>query len=256
MRLARPQCPDGSAAIARRFGVSVKALRLYEKVGLLKPARDEHGWRSYGRAACERLAQIVALRELGLSLANIAELIGGGQTLGAVLAAQERSLVEQQARTEAALAIVRRVSERVGAGEALDPSALAELLRRTKATRLRWTPELTSLAETIFDEHQRRRLGARAPDIDVRWAEIYDELARLAPGGDPRSPEARSLGERSVALIERMTGGDSSTWRAMERFWRSGLASPATAEALPMTQSQWLFLYEVIHQLRHEMEAN
>jgi len=254
MRPSRSQFPDGAADIARRFGVSVKALRLYEDMGLLKPARDEHGWRSYDRAACERLAQIVGLRELGLPIAKIAELIGGGQTLGTVLVAQERALEEQQAKAGEALAVVRRVRERVAAGEALDLSALVELVRRTKATRLRWTPELTSLAETVFDDDQRQRLTARAPDIDIKWAEIYDDLARLAPAGDPGSPEAQALGERSITLIERMTGGDANTWHAMEKFWRYGLANPITAKALPMTQGQWAFLYEVIHRLRHGRE--
>lgn len=31
---------------ARRFGVSVKALRLYERRGLLQPLRSEAGWRT------------------------------------------------------------------------------------------------------------------------------------------------------------------------------------------------------------------
>ncbi|HRD47212.1 MAG TPA: MerR family transcriptional regulator, partial [Caulobacter sp.] len=39
---------------ARRLGVSVKALRLYEKRGLLTPPRTGAGWRVYGPAEMAR----------------------------------------------------------------------------------------------------------------------------------------------------------------------------------------------------------
>ena len=43
------------AETARRFGVSIKALRLYESRGLLKPLRSEAGWRTYGPDQIARL---------------------------------------------------------------------------------------------------------------------------------------------------------------------------------------------------------
>ena len=36
------------AEAARLLGVSAKALRLYERHGLVKPLRSENGWRTYG----------------------------------------------------------------------------------------------------------------------------------------------------------------------------------------------------------------
>jgi DNA-binding transcriptional MerR regulator len=60
---------------ARRFGVSVKALRLYEQRGLLTPLRTEAGWRTYGPDQIARLHQILALKRLGLPLARIAALL-------------------------------------------------------------------------------------------------------------------------------------------------------------------------------------
>src|ERR1051326_3674757 len=54
--------------VARRFGVSIKALRLYERRGLIKPLRSAAGWRAYGPGQIGRLHQILALKQLGLSL--------------------------------------------------------------------------------------------------------------------------------------------------------------------------------------------
>ncbi len=53
---------------ARKLGVSVKALRLYEQRGLVAPLRTAAGWRAYGPAEMERAAEVVALRGLGFTM--------------------------------------------------------------------------------------------------------------------------------------------------------------------------------------------
>jgi cob(I)alamin adenosyltransferase len=58
--------------LAKMVGISVRALRHYEDVGLLVPDRSEGGHRRYGPSDLARLRQIVALRELGLGLQHIA----------------------------------------------------------------------------------------------------------------------------------------------------------------------------------------
>ena len=50
--------------IARRLGVSIKALRLYEARGLVRPLRTQAGWRAYGPEQILRLHQIQALKGL------------------------------------------------------------------------------------------------------------------------------------------------------------------------------------------------
>ena len=62
---------------ARKLGVSAKALRLYEQRGLIAPIRTAAGWRAYGPDEMSRAAEIVALRQLGLSLGQIACVLGG-----------------------------------------------------------------------------------------------------------------------------------------------------------------------------------
>jgi DNA-binding transcriptional MerR regulator len=57
--------------------VSVKALRYYDEIGLLKPERvDEYtGYRYYSAAQLPQLNRIVAMKNLGLSLDEIAKLL-------------------------------------------------------------------------------------------------------------------------------------------------------------------------------------
>lgn len=88
---------------AKRLGVSAKALRLYEQRGLVEPGRTEAGWRAYGQEEMDRAAEIVALRALGLSLAQVKRVLeGDSQGLEPTLAAHQAALeaqLRQLART-------------------------------------------------------------------------------------------------------------------------------------------------------------
>ena len=53
------------AEAASRLGVSAKALRIYEQRGLVTPARNAAGWRSYGPDEMQRGGEIVTLRGRG-----------------------------------------------------------------------------------------------------------------------------------------------------------------------------------------------
>src|SRR5262249_2220196 len=64
---------------SRLSQVSVKALRFYDEVGLLKPTyvdRDT-GYRYYSATLLSRLNRILALKELGFSLEEIRQLVEG-----------------------------------------------------------------------------------------------------------------------------------------------------------------------------------
>ena len=57
---------------ARKVAVSVRTLRYYDRVGLLRPAQHtEAGYRLYTDADLVRLQQILALKFLGFSLEEI-----------------------------------------------------------------------------------------------------------------------------------------------------------------------------------------
>lgn len=63
--------------IAAFFNVSVKAMRLYEKMGILKPVKvdEQTGYRYYHADQVKQLDALLELRELGFSLSEIKELL-------------------------------------------------------------------------------------------------------------------------------------------------------------------------------------
>ena len=69
----------GIGEFARLAAVSVRALRHYDEIGLLRPAKvdPDTGYRGYSAEQLGQLNRIVALKELGLSLAQVRQLLGG-----------------------------------------------------------------------------------------------------------------------------------------------------------------------------------
>jgi DNA-binding transcriptional MerR regulator len=64
---------------ARLGGISVRALRHYDEIGLLRPATIDPGtsYRGYSAAQLGQLNRIMALKELGLSLTQVRQLLDG-----------------------------------------------------------------------------------------------------------------------------------------------------------------------------------
>lgn len=60
------------SAVAERFEIHPQTLRLYEREGLITPARSAGNTRLYDEDAIERLETILALtREMGVNLAGV-----------------------------------------------------------------------------------------------------------------------------------------------------------------------------------------
>ena len=66
-------------ALAREAGVNPETIRYYERRGLLaEPPRTPAGYRQYTAGDRERLALIRRAKDLGFTLAEIADLVGDG----------------------------------------------------------------------------------------------------------------------------------------------------------------------------------
>jgi DNA-binding transcriptional MerR regulator len=65
----------GISVAAELSGVAVQTLRLYERYGLLTPARSDGGTRRYSADDLARLQRISALVDAGVNLAGIARIL-------------------------------------------------------------------------------------------------------------------------------------------------------------------------------------
>lgn len=72
---ARDHGVYGISVAAELSGVAVQSLRLYERYGLLTPARSEGGTRRYSADDLARLQRISELVDAGVNLAGIARIL-------------------------------------------------------------------------------------------------------------------------------------------------------------------------------------
>lgn len=117
---------------ARRLGVSTKALRLYEERGLVSPVRTAAGWRAYGSGEMARATEVVALRALGLSLAQVARVMcGDADDLEPALAAHQATLEDRARQLAGTVEKVRGLRTDLAQGRMPVAGELARLLGPT-----------------------------------------------------------------------------------------------------------------------------
>lgn len=108
--------------LATRTGLTVRTLHHYDTIGLLKPsARSDAGYRLYNQDDVARLHAIQALRHMGLSLADVGDMLArGGEGLGDTIARQIRALGHEITQATELQARLQLLQERLATGSAPD----------------------------------------------------------------------------------------------------------------------------------------
>ncbi|MCM2390911.1 MerR family transcriptional regulator [Streptomyces albipurpureus] len=119
--------------IARRAGTTSRTLRHYGDLGLLEPSRvGTNGYRYYGPQALVRLQRILLLRELGLGLSAIAEVLEGQRDTTAALRTHLGLLERERERIERQIASVRTTLHKTERGEQLMPEEVLDGFDHTR----------------------------------------------------------------------------------------------------------------------------
>lgn len=171
-------------------GVTVRTLRYYDRIGLLRPeAVTEAGYRLYGDAALERLRHILLYRELGFSLREIGTMLDApGFDCGRALEQQAR-LLEMKAEHLKHLAEFTRGIQRMGVNtldfSAFDTREMDEYARQAKALYGK-TDAYKEFERKSADRtpQQEQDIGQGLMAILARFGGLLDK--------DPACPEAQA----------------------------------------------------------------
>ncbi|MEM6486587.1 MAG: MerR family transcriptional regulator [Pseudomonadota bacterium] len=236
-----------ASEVGKSTGLTIKALRLYERHGLIHPARTPAGWRSYDDKAIARLQKIQVLKRMGLRLAEMRDVLNDGVALHRLLRAQEVVLASRQLQLTSTLAAIRRALLQLESGEALSLDDLISLLKETHAmNEQNWSEADRKLADRHYSTSQLEQIvqHKQADQFDDEVADIWDSLIRdidAAQGEPPDSPIAQELARRwrdaSLAFHE----GDEALMAITENWYRDGYADPATADSMPFPRHIWEF---------------
>lgn len=115
---------------AQLAGVTVKALRHYDRLGLLKPRRSGTGYRLYQSSDLERLQQIVALKSVGLPLKDIRTLLHRDPLPLLATFRQQREVLEERRRMlDLAIQALTKAEAGVASGASSTTAILQEVIR-------------------------------------------------------------------------------------------------------------------------------
>lgn len=188
--------------LSRLSGVTTRALRWYDKLGLLKPSgRTEGGYRRYGPAEVDRLQDILYYRALGVELARVKAILDDpSYDRLAVLRDHLSALEEERERIQRLIDSVQetiRVQER---DESMSDEKKFEAFKR----------QFVEEKERLYGAEARKKYGdaqvdasnARVMGITLEQYQEYERLgeeileklsAAVAEGADPAGEVGREL---------------------------------------------------------------
>lgn len=173
--------------IARSAGTTSRTLRHYGAVGLLEPSRiGGNGYRYYDEQALVRLQRILLLRELGLGLPAIAEVLDGQRDSTAALETHLDLLEQEQRRIGRQIESVRTTLRKLKGGERLMAEEVFDGFDHTqyeKEVTERWGADAyrrgdqwwSSLSAEEKQAHQQEQRDIAA---------AFGAASGLAPGSD------------------------------------------------------------------------
>jgi DNA-binding transcriptional MerR regulator len=220
--------------VSRLAGVSSRTLRHYDAVGLLPPSGiGPGGLRHYDDAAIRRLQRILLLRDLGLGLEAIRDVLAEPADAEDEAKALRRHLDQlrgEQDRLRRQIASVERTLTAIENGEELMAEQMLDGFDHTQykdEVVERWGPDAYRKSDAWWSglgKDGQREFMVRAEQLGRDW------VAAAASGVDPTSDEAQALAARHAAWLGGIPGTPGSEQGRPLKEYVLGLAEMYVAD--------------------------
>lgn len=204
--------------LARRTGLSVRALHHYDEIGLVRPRRrTAAGHRLYGADDVARLLRVRALQQIGLTLDEVRTCLDDRQV-------DPLQVLDQR---------LLRLRDELLHGERLRQrlqSLRAKLAGQEEVTlgEFLTTIEEMTMFEKYYTPEQMKQLDARRQqvgearlrEVQAEWPKLIAEVrAEMAKGTAPSDPRMQALAARWKGLIAEFTGGDRGILQSLKNMY-------------------------------------
>ena len=207
--------------VATATGATARTLRHYDDVGLLTPSRTgANGYRYYDAVALRRLQRVLLLRELGLGLAAIADVL--------------EARVDEVAALRTHLALLEEQADRIARLAASVRTTLADGADGADGKEIEVTRMFDGFDAGRYEEEVVERWGRLAHDDAGRtWSELgvqgraehqreHEAIAAglaAAVGEDPGAPAVQDLVRRHHAWVSVFWTPDAAAYRGLVRMY-------------------------------------
>ena len=221
--------------VARLTGVTSRTLRHYDAVGLLPADRaTASGPRRYDRTALVRLQRILLLRDLGLGLGDIAEVLDSDRDEAKAL---RRHLVSLRSEQDRLARQIRSVERTIAALEN-DPQAKENIMAQDmldgfdhtqyeQEVTERWGRDAYMKGDAWWRELGKEgqdRFKAQVQALSTAWTEAAEA------GLDPASDEAQAIAARHAAWLAAVPGTPGHEEGRPDRGYLLGLGDLYVAD--------------------------
>lgn len=226
----RPQPEWSIQQLAKLASTTSRTLRHYDEVGLVAPSRvGSNGYRYYDAGSLVRLQRVLLLRELGLGIPAIAELLEGQRDDVAALEGHRRWLETEQDRIARQLASVDDTITRIKNGEQIMADTMFDGFDHTQykeEVEQRWGAE----AYASSDRWWTSRTEAEKAQWKASLAALQADWIAAAADGDPAGEAGQHLAKRQADWLARIPGTPGSQNGAPARAYLIGLGEMYVAD--------------------------
>jgi DNA-binding transcriptional MerR regulator len=220
--------------------VTPRALRHYDRLGLLKPRRTTAGYRIYTERDLETLEEIVALKFIGVPLKSIPAIRRRSRgSFADALRAQRVTLEARQRTLARAIAAVGAAENALASGTAID----VQLFRQINEVMHMDTGHEDTIANYVTLLRAKAwHLSGLSPDqrasLKEQWGKLVADI-KATVDEDPAGPKAQGLLDRWLAFLQALTGADPA--KLSERHAESALGeTPDIREQLWARRAEWM----------------
>ncbi len=160
---------------SRLSHLTVKALRFYEKKGILLPASTDEwtGYRLYETAQLEEAARVKAYRQLGLSIDEI-RAIQAGADVRQILIEKARVLNEEKSRIDSRLSIIHYMLEDREMRYQVTEKTIPEMIVYSSETVLAQYMDIMEWVPSVGEECLRLNPEMKCADPPYEFCEFLD----------------------------------------------------------------------------------
>jgi MerR family transcriptional regulator, thiopeptide resistance regulator len=217
--------------IARLSGTTSRTLRHYDDVGLVKPSRiGSNGYRYYDSESLVKLQRVLLLRELGLGIPAIGEVLAGQRDDTAALRTHLEWLSQERERLARQYASVERTLTELEGGEKPMAEKMFEGFDHTQykdEVEQRWGKD--SYAKS--DAWWRSKSQSQKDDFMLAAAELIEAWKSVASSGvSPDADEAQAVALRQYEWLSGIPGTPQTAEGKPSRDYYTGLAEMYPAD--------------------------
>lgn len=217
--------------LAKLASTTSRTLRHYDQVGLLAPSRiGSNGYRYYDAASLVRLQRVMLLRELGLGIPAIAELLDGQRDDVAALESHRHWLAAERDRIDRQLASVHDTITRMKNGEQIMADTMFDGFDHTQykeEVEQRWGAEAYASSDRWWrsmTDAEKAAWKARVVALQSDW------MAAAERGDDPAGEAAQQLAKRHADWLASVPGTPGYGTGAPARAYLTGLGEMYIAD--------------------------